>query len=435
LHDASAHFLRWFALAAAGLFLLLGSRPLPTGGDSENVGSLLLTIAGVMIVAQAADLVLLFVGLELISIPTYVLLYLGRRDGASQESAAKYFFLSVLASSLLLYGFSFLYGIGGSTDFSSIRTVFADADAATAPFVPLAKIALSLVIAGLCFKIAAVPFHFYAPDVYQGTTHFNAALLSVIPKAAGLTAIVRIVIAAMPGMTPYCWHVMLAISALTMTFGNVMALWQNDLRRLFAYSSIAHAGYLLIGVSVALAASNEPIDWNGTAAMWFYLVAYALATIGVFALFESLGSGDHRVDSVDQLAGLAQTHPETSAMMAIFLFSLAGIPPLAGFWGKFFVFGSALNLAAADAGLQPWFLGLAVAGALNAAIAAAYYLRIIVVMYFRDSPAALRPAGGRGAWCAAVVCVLLVLGIGFYHRPLMRASETAAASTTIAASR
>jgi NADH-quinone oxidoreductase subunit N len=173
-----------------------------------------------------------------------------------------------------------------------------------------------------------------------------------------------------------------------MTFGNVMALWQNDLRRLFAYSSIAHAGYLLIGVSVALAASNESIDWNGTAAMWFYLVAYALATIGVFALFESLGSGDHRVDSVDQLAGLAQSHPETSAMMAIFLFSLAGIPPLAGFWGKFFVFGSALNLAAADAGLQPWFIGLAVAGALNAAIAAAYYLRIIVVMYFRDSPAA-----------------------------------------------
>ena len=186
-------------------------RPLATGGTSEYLGTLLLAVAGVMLVAGAGDLVLLVVGLELISIPTYILLYLGRRDAACQESAAKYFFLSILASAMLLYGLSFLYGTTGSTQLPAIRRVLIDAETMPAGFGSLVKLAMVLVFAGLSFRVAAVPFHFYAPDVYQGTTHANAALLSVLPKAAGLLVLVRLVLVAMPswnrtpGRSPWPW--------------------------------------------------------------------------------------------------------------------------------------------------------------------------------------------------------------------------------------
>ena len=423
--DALSWFARWLALTFAALLVLLTFRPLATGGTSEYAGSLLLTIAGLMLVAEAADLVLLFVSLELISIPTYVLLCLGRRDAQCQESATKYFFLSVLASSILLYGFSFLYGISGSTQLADIRAALEASGQLPPEFDALARLALVLVFAGLCFKIAAVPFHFYAPDVYQGTTHPNAALLSVIPKTAGLVAMVRLLVIAMPGMEPYSWRIALALSVLTMTFGNVMALWQDDLRRLLAYSSIAHAGYLLIGLAVGLAAPPGPSNWDGLGAMWFYLAAYAAATIGAFAVFEHLGRPDRRVDAVDELAGLGRTRPLAAALVAVFMFSLAGIPPLAGFWGKLLLFGSALSTGDAGAGLRPWFLALAVIGVLNAAVAAAYYLRIVAVMYFRAPLATPRAEGGRGAWLAAVACALLVIGIGFYPGPLMRESNEA----------
>lgn len=197
-----------------------------------------------------------------------------------------------------------------------------------------------LTLAGLCFKIAAVPFHFYAPDVYQGTAHPNAALLSVMPKAAGLVALVRILVIAMPHMEPHSWRVVLVISVLTMTLGNVMAFWQDDLRRLLAYSSIAHSGYMLIGLAVSLATGQVAGRWSGLAALWFYLATYAAATIGSFALLEHLGRADRRIDAVEELAGLGRTRPPAAAVLAVCMFSLAGIPPLAGFWGKLLVFGS-----------------------------------------------------------------------------------------------
>ncbi len=426
--DALAWHGRWLALGLGALLVLLTWRPLVTGGTPEYAGSLLLTAAGLMLVSGAGDLVLLFVGLELISIPTYVLLCLGRRDVACQESAAKYFFLSVLSSAILLYGFSFLYGVAGSTALADVRTALDGSRTLPAGFAALAKLAMVLTFAGLCFKIAAVPFHFYAPDVYQGTTHPNAAVLSVVPKAAGLVAIVRILLIGMPEMGPYAWRVALLISVLTMTLGNAMALWQDDLRRLLAYSSIAHTGYMLIGLAAALATGNSAGSWNGSAALWFYLAVYAAATIGAFALLEHLGRPDRRIDGVEELAGLGRTRPLAAAVLAVCLFSLAGVPPLAGFWGKLFLFGSALSVdgGSGDQGdLWPWFLGLAVVGVLNAAVAAAYYLRIVAVMYFRTPLATPRAQGGAGAWWAAVVCALLVVGVGVYPGPLMSESNQA----------
>lgn len=407
---------RWLALGIAALLVLLASRPLSSEGTSEYVGSLLLTIAGLMLVVGAGELVLLVVGLELISIPTYVLLYLGRRDIECQESTVKYFFLSILSSAILLYGLSFLYGVAGSTDLTAIRTILSDAAAQPTGFRAFAKLALALVFGGLCFKIAAVPFHFYAPDVYQGTTNSNAALLSVVPKAAGLAAMVRILVVAMPGMEPYSWRVVLVVSLLTMTLGNVLALWQDNLRRLLAYSSIAHAGYLLIGLAAALAAGNVSSQWNGLTAMGFYLTVYAAATIGAFAVLEHLGRPERRIDGVEELAGLGRTRPLAAALLAAFMFSLAGVPPLAGFWGKLLLFGGALNVEGAE---KLWFTGLAIVGVLNAAIAAAYYLRVVAVMYFRTPLATPRSEAGAGVWWAAVACALLVVLVGLYPGPLM----------------
>ena len=290
--------------------MLLTSRPLASDGTSEYVGSLLLTIAGLMLVAGAGDLVLLFVGLELISIPTYMLLYLGRRDAAVPGVDRQVLLpeRARLGDSAVRVQFPLRRGRLDRVWPPSGRRSATRRRCRRASR-PSSKLALALIFAGLCFKIAAVPFHFYAPDVYQGTTHPNAALLSVVPKAAGLVALVRILVVAMPGMEPYAWQIVLVVSVLTMTFGNVLALWQDNLRRLLAYSSIAHAGYMLIGLAVALATGNAPGAWNGVAALAFYLAAYAAATIGAFAVLEHLGRPDRRLDGVDELAGLGRTRP------------------------------------------------------------------------------------------------------------------------------
>ncbi len=431
MSDGFTLYIRWLSLALGFLFVLLNFRPLICGGTPEAIGSLLLVIAGGMLVVSANNLVLLFVALELISIPTYILLYLGPGDIGSQESAAKYFFLSVLASALLLYGFSFIYGATGTMNLEDIRTSLASPQNLPAGFENLAKLALLLTFAGLSFRLAAVPFHFYAPDVYQGTSNSNAALLSIIPKAAGLVVLVRLVWAAMPGMGSFAWPISMVVSILTMTLGNTMALWQDNLRRLMAYSSIAHAGYMLIGLTVALYVGNSPAGpWDGIAALLFYLCVYAAATLGTFAMLEFLGQSSRRVDNIDELAGLYRTRPVSAAMIAVFMFSLTGIPPLAVFWGKFQIFGSALNVYAGTnphGSVRFWFVALAIIGVLNAAVSAGYYLRIVGVMYFRAPAATPQAEGGLGAWTVAAACTLLSIFLFLYPGPLLNASNYARA--------
>ena len=435
--DRLALFGRWFALAVGAVLVLMSWRPLATGAMPEYLGSLLLVLAGLMLVSEAANLVLLFLGLELISIPTYILLSLGRRDPAGQEAAAKYFYLSILASAILLYGLSFLYGTTGSMQWDVIRHKLAFVSALPEGFESLVKLAMVLVLGGLCFRVTAVPFHFYAPDVYQGTIHANAALLSVLPKAAGLLAIVRLIVLGMPDMELYGWKIVLAISVLTMTLGNLLALWQDNVRRLLAYSSIANAGYMLIGIAVGLAPQTGAIGpgvaaWNGVGATFFYLCVYAAATLGAFAVLAHLGRSGRQLDSVDELAGLGRTRPAMAAAMAVCLFSLTGLPPAAGLWGKLLVFGSALNVGGE---LQPWFIALAVIGVLNSAVAAYYYLRIVGIMYFREPLAAAQAEGGAGACLAAVLCALAVLAVGFYPAPLMKECVKAGENVSVAMTR
>lgn len=432
--DPLATFGRGLALATGLLLVLFTLR----GGDRpclpETVATLLMAVAGAMLAAGAGELIHLFVALELVSIPTYVLLYLGRRDAASQEATVKYFFLSILSSAVLLYGFSFLYGTTGSTELAAIREAMLSPETSARSMVSLVRLALVLVVAGVGFRITAVPFHFYAPDVYQGTTHANAALLAVLPKVAGLVVLVRWVVVAMPAVDGDAWRLLLALSAVTMTFGNMVALWQDNLRRLMAYSSIAHAGYMLIGVAVGAASGGRAGAWDGLAAMLFYLGVYGAATLGIFAALAHLGPRERQIDSIEELAGLGRTRPLLAAAISAMLFSLAGIPPLAGFWGKLSLFGSALAIRPDVAGTDPaqvriWFIALAVVGALNAAVAAAYYLKILAAMYFRTPLGEPAAQGGRGPWVVAIGCALVTLALGCYPNPLWAEADRASPAT------
>jgi NADH-quinone oxidoreductase subunit N len=425
--------LRWTALLMGLVFTLSAVRLASRSLASEYIGTLMLLVVGVMLTASANDLVFLFLGLELISIPTYVLLFLGRRDRGSAEATMKYFFLSILSSALLLYGFSFLYGLGGTTIISGTVGQLGIREAmlipARASLAPLAPIALVLIMVGMGFRLAAAPFQFYAPDVYQGTTNVNAGILAVAPKIAGIAALIRLVVVAMPSAAEYAWQLAIVLAVLTMTIGNICALWQSNIRRLLAYSSIAHGGYLLIGLATAAGAIAAPTAQlsGGVTGMLFYVIVYALATMGAFVALAYLSSERHEVSRVDELAGLARTEPAIAGAMAIFMFSLAGIPPLAGFWGKFTLFGSAVEVAVGDlpTGMAWWFTVLAIVGALNAAIAAAYYLRIVAVMYFQPVAAATlatpgavassatpAAAAGPGAFAATILCAILVIGCG-----------------------
>jgi len=411
---------RWLGLLVGFIFTLTAARLADEDLASEYFGCLMLVAAGIMITASANELVLLFLGLELISIPTYVLLFLGRRDRASGEATMKYFFLSILSSALLLYGFSLLYGLGKTTLITGTAAIpgIRDSIAAlspTAPLAPLASLALVLVIAGLGFKLTIAPLQFYAPDVYQGTTSANAGLLAVAPKIAAIVGLLRLVIVAMPPVAEFAWQLALVLAILTMTIGNVCALWQRNVRRLMAYSSIAHGGYLLIGLATAAAATaaTQGAYRGGITAMLFYVFVYALATMGTFAALAYLSSSRRDLNDVDELAGLGRSQPLVAGALAIFMFSLAGLPPLAGFWGKFNLFASAVEFAtSAPSRLALWFAILAIAGALNAAIAAAYYLRIVAVMYFQNEKQPHLPAGGATARFAAVLCAALVIAVG-----------------------
>jgi len=433
--DLFGHTARWAVLAVGILLILITSRSQNFEQRAEEAASILLMLAGLMLVAAANELILIFVGLELVSIPTYVVLYLGRHDGRGQEAASKYFFLSILSSAVLLYGFSFLYGAAGSTRLERI------AQPTSMP--ELIPLALLLTFAGLAFRLTAVPFHFYAPDVYQGTSNANAGLLSTLPKIAGLAVLARLLLVGLPEWSSFAWKAALVVCVLTMTLGNVLALWQTNVRRLLAYSSIAHAGYLLIGLAVVLAArTTDPgassdaartAGLDGLGAAIFYLAVYMFATLGTFAALVSLSRGNRTVDTLDDIAGLNRAHPIVAIAIAVFMFSLAGIPPLAGFWGKFSLLYSALTLPEYSlqqtAWLRPWFVGLAVVTVVNAAIGAAYYLRVIGVMYFRASNRSEQEAARAIGPCLAIAASLVVVvGLGLFPGRFLDAAVQAGES-------
>lgn len=438
---------QYCCLAVGALFVLqsISQQSREEGPTGEFYGLLLFMIDGLLLVGVANDLITLFLSLELISIPTYVLLYLGRRDPKSQEAAVKYFLLSIFSAAMLLYGMAFVYGLSGSTQFDSIRRVLIETYAPINPeaVVPapsaLGLVAIAFLLAGLSFKLAAVPFHFYAPDVYEGTSAFNAGLLAVVPKAAGLFALVRLIGQVTVGFEATGQQLALILAAVTMTGGNCLALLQTNVRRMLAYSSVAHAGYMLVGIAVGFWEQSHPSQGltahgglglpGGLQSSLLYLLTYSIASVGLFACLVYLGRPGRQVEHLEDLTGLAKTNPILGTVMALFLFSMAGIPPLPGFWGKFSVFAGALSVRqpTLDGGFQlhPAFAILAVVGVLNAAIGGVYYLRLIALMFLHEPLGAPRPTGGRSAYYAALVSAAAVVLMGVFPGALFHFLQNA----------
>jgi NADH-quinone oxidoreductase subunit N len=392
LLDDYALFLHVIICYAAALAVLLSIDYLRRNGveSGEYYALVLMSTSGMLLLASAGDLLVVFLGIELMSLPLYVLAGLFKTRLAAGEASMKYFLLGAFATAFFLYGMALIYGATGATNLDRI------AAAATArPPDALITVGLGLLLVGFGFKISSVPFHMWAPDVYQGAPTSITALIATGSKAAALGAFIRVLTVALKAAQPD-WTVLLwAIAVVTMTLGNVIAIAQSNLKRMLAYSSVAHVGYMLVG----LVAGGVP----GAGAVLYYLLAYTFTTVGAFGAILMLDRAGEEAVEVRDYAGLARRHPVLAAALALYLLSLIGIPPLAGFVGKFYLFGSAVRAG---------YLWLTVVAVLNSAIAAYYYLRVIVYMYMREPDGAgaqLAPtfAGGLALAIAAVGIVLL----------------------------
>lgn len=328
---------------------------------------LLFSISGMMLMSQAADLIVLFLALELLSIPLYVLAAFARPRADSEESGLKYFLLGSFATGFVVYGITLVFGATGSTALSAIV-----ASATTGTPGLLLIIGAGLILVGFGFKVAAVPFHMWTPDVYQGAPTPVTAFMSVGAKAAGFAALLRIFVLAFPTLSADLTPVLWVLAALTMIIGNVVAISQTNIKRLLAYSSIAHAGYILMAL---VAYGNAEVSGDSVASALFYLVTYALTSFGAWSVVISLERADGKGLEINDFAGLGKRKPLLAAAMTIFMLSFTGMPPTLGLVGKFFLFRTVI---------EGGFIWLAVIGVLTSLISAYYYLRVVVVMYMHE---------------------------------------------------
>ncbi len=385
--------------AALSILIALGYLDHKDMQRGEYYTLLLFATSGMMLMGAATDLIIVFMGLEIMSIGLYILAAFNRRQLASGEAGMKYFVLGAFASAFFLYGVAMLYGATGTTNLQAIGAWFTPERGNLND--PLALVGLGLVLVGFGFKIAAVPFQWWTPDVYHGAPTSVTAFMSVGAKAAGFAALLRLLMISFSHAFTLDWQIAVAALAfITMTGGNLAALAQKDVKRMLAYSSIAHAGYILVGV----AAGNTA----GVTGVLFYLMAYAFMNIGAFAVITVLERRDAIGTSFSDYAGLGSRKPLLALVMTFFMFSLTGIPPFVGFWGKLYVFGAAVQ---AD---MSW---LAVVGMINSAISAFYYLAVVVQMYMRPTPAdsgeivPLNLNGPITVTLAVAAIVTVVLGV------------------------
>lgn len=416
-----ALYVRLVALSV-GLLVVLVNLHLPNAHDRrEHLSMILFALAGVLLTAVADDLITLFLALELASVPTYALVAAGRDDLRAPEAGLKYFFLGALAAAFLLYGFSFLYGAGGTLRLSVLVGAMQVGR-------PWALVGLVLVLAGLGFKIAAVPLHAYAPDVYQGAASPVTGLLGFFPKVAGFVALIRLLamvpVAFVDQAREVVWippdvifWILWAMAAATMTLGNCVALMQTNVKRILAYSSIAHSGTMLVGVLVGPAPGAGPMR-DGWSAVLFYLVTYGVANLGAFGILAYLHVRSKPAEELEDLAGLARTNPASAAALAVCLFSLMGMPPAAGFFGKLCIFSGALSVGNAVPHRLAMIV-LAVIGVLNSAVAAAYYLRVIAACYLREPQENPTPVPSRALRLGITVCATFSVLVGLWPRDLL----------------
>jgi NADH-quinone oxidoreductase subunit N len=390
--------LNWIFLLTAAITIVISLGYLGRQGieRAEYYSLILFATGGMMLLAQGTDLIVLFLGLELLSITLYVLAGFAYPRISSEEAAMKYLLIGAFGAGFLVFGIALLYGATGQSSLGAIGAALGQGLAGEDAILALAGAAL--VIVGFGYKISMAPFHMWTPDVYEGSPTPVAAFMSVGSKAAGFAALTRFLVTAF-GPQYETWSVVLAVlAAITMIVGNISALVQSNVKRMLAYSSIGHAGYLLMGV---LAAGSPAASALGVQGLLFYLLAYALTNLGAFAVLIALERRGEAAWDMADLAGLYSRRPFLALAMALCMFSLAGVPPTAGFWGKFYVF-----TAAWQAGLQ-W---LAVVAVITSAIAAFFYLRIVVQMFMRDTVREIRPiADGALAFGIGLAALGIIL--------------------------
>jgi NADH-quinone oxidoreductase subunit N len=406
--DNFALFFNVVICYAGALIVLLSMDYLRrTGTESGEYWALVLfSTAGMMLMAAAGDLIVVFLALELMSLSLYVLAGLFKRELVSSEASMKYFLLGAFASSFLLYGIALIYGAAGTTNLDRIA-----AAVASKPRDPLFVIGLGLMMVGFGFKISSVPFHMWVPDVYQGAPTSVTALIATGSKAGAFAALIRVLMVTLRGVPPDWAALLWVMAAVTMTVGNVVALAQSNLKRMLAYSSIAHVGYMLVGLTAG--------GVGGAGSVLFYMLTYTFTTAGAFGVITLCERARGEAVEVGDYAGLARRHPILAATLALFLLSLVGIPPLAGFVGKFYVFGAAVRAG---------YIWLAVIAVLNSAAAAYYYLRIIVYMYMREPEgAATTYASSFAGGLALAIALVGIVLLGVMPAPFVDLAQAAVA--------
>ena len=382
----------------------------------EYYGFILLALSGMMVMVSGADLLTIYLGTELMSLSLYVMAGLKRADTKSLEASAKYFVLGAFSSGILLYGISLLYGSAGSTQLPAIAAAIAGRSLDD----PLLLFATILIAVGFSFKLAVVPFHMWTPDVYQGAPTSVTAFMAVASKAASFGAFMRVFVEGLGGVRANWSLIFLLLCIGTLILGNIVALVQTNVKRMLAYSSIAHAGYALIGVVAAGRLAPAEAS-SAVSSVMLYIALYAFMTFGAFTIIAMLRKGGLEGDEIEDFSGLAKRHPFAALLMLVFMVSLAGIPPTAGFIGKFYIFMSAVQ-----AGLT-W---LAVLALVFAAISAYFYLRLVMVMYMRE-PEAVTALSPRFVSSPALSIVLAcaiagVVFFGFYPDPIVNLATQAA---------
>jgi NADH-quinone oxidoreductase subunit N len=375
---------------------------------AEFCAVLVFAMTGAMLISAATDLLVLFLGLELMVLPGYLLAAYAKRDALSTEGAIKYFLLGSFSSAIFLFGLAFVWGMTGTTQVAQITDRLVAMLSGGAPFSPGLAMGLAFMTTGVAFKVAAVPFHYWTPDAYQGSPTPVTGYLSVGPKVGAFALILRLFVGALDPLKADWLAVVIVLAALTMTLGNLVALTQNNVKRMLAYSSIAHTGYMLVGLAAYAAGRIEGLE-----GLLYYGAAYTFMNLGAFAVVAAVQRRPGVTSQLETFAGLIRREPAMAWLMTLFMLSLTGIPPLAGFWAKVFVI-----LPAVQAG--GWLTVLAVIAMLNAAAAAFYYLRVVVFMFMRDPTTEAEPARhGRLVWTGLGATMVLTIVLGLFPGPLL----------------
>lgn len=407
--DSFAVFAKVLILTATALSIILSMRYLEQEQIARFEYPVLLIFAtiGMMAMVSANDLISLYVGLELQSLSLYVIAAFRRDAARSSEAGLKYFVLGALSSGLLLYGSSLIYGFAGTTNFEALSLVFRAGELPGLGVI----IGMVFVAAGLAFKISAVPFHMWTPDVYEGAPTSVTAFFAVAPKVAAITLFIRVLVDPFGDLLPQWQQVIIFCSIASMLVGALAAIQQTNIKRLMAYSSIGHIGYALVGLS----AGTE----DGVRGVLIYMAIYLAMNVGTFGIILSMRQNGRMVESVEDLKGLSRNHPGMALAMAVFMFSLAGVPPLAGFFGKFYVF-----MAAVNAGLYV----LAVIGFVTSVISCYYYIRIVKLMYFDDVVEPLEKPGRAAALIIGATALFTFPVFYIFANPILAGAAEAAAS-------